>query len=96
MVEALSIEFVLGEDGTVDSIGSNFQKVEKVLVKPGWSALRKVSFKVLCPSWRNSPKFFEALQSLPDIYLSYLSKLESVSFNYSVSVGYCESDSLLF
>ena len=86
VLEVLSIIFVIGEDDALDSVGSDFQKVEKALVKPGWSALRKVSFKVLCPSWRNSPKFFEALQSLPDIYLTHLSKLESVSFNYSVSV----------
>ena len=85
MLEALSIEIFIEDDVTADSVGSNFQKVENVLVKPGWSSLRKVSFN-LFSSWRISPNLKEALQSLPDIYLSHLSKLESVSFNYSVSV----------
>jgi len=60
--------------------------VEKVLVKPGWSALRQVSFKVLIPGWpaESSAELSEMLQSLPDKYLSHLSKLESVAFNYSV------------
>ena len=96
MVEALSIEFIvdseLGDD-TVDSVGCDFQKVEKVLVKPGWSALRQVSF-IVSSSFENiTPKLTEVFQSLPDIYLSHLSKLESVSFNFSISV---QPDSFLF
>ena len=73
-----------------DFIGSTFQNMGKVLVKPGWSALRQVSFHV---SFReNHPlpedlvEFCEELQSLPDGYLSHLSKLESVAFNYSASL----------
>ena len=86
MLEALFIEFVLEHKETADSIGSKFQKVEKVLVKPGWSDLSKVSFNVSFSNWWIGPKLTEPLQSLPDIYLSRLSKLESVSFNYTVSV----------
>jgi hypothetical protein len=65
--------------------------VEKVLVKPGWSALRQVSFNVLIVcrqvSREDRAKLSEVLQSLPDKYLSHLSKIESVSFNYSAYVA---------
>ena len=73
-----------------DFIGSIIQNVERVLVKPGWSALRHVSFKVSIASLsrvsRNNAKLSEALQSLPDKYLSHLPKLESVAFKYSAYV----------
>ena len=84
MLETLFFEIRVNYHETVDSIGSAMQEVEKVLVKPGWSALRRVSFKVsinCCLLLRL--KASEALQSLPDKYLSHLSKLESVFFNYS-------------
>ena len=99
MLEALSIEFLVGFPDTEDFrvIGYSIQKVERVLVKPEWSALRQVSFKVTGVLMGN--RLFEALQSLPNKYLTLLSKLESVSFNYSVLdpafVEYCD-DSLFF
>ena len=68
-------------------VGSTIQKVENVLVKPGWSALRQVSFKLLVIPWEGSADLTEALQSLdslPDKYLNHLPKLESVVFDYSV------------
>jgi hypothetical protein len=86
------------ERATENSIGSIIQKLEGILVKPGWSALRQVSFDVsiaCCQaSLEDSEKLTEALQSLPDKYLSHLSKLESVAFNYSASfaVFKCASD----
>ena len=95
MLEVLSIEFKVNGCDTEEKVGSIIQDVEKVLVGPGWSALRQVSFKVsifliriLRPSeslfedekWR----LYEKLQSLPDRYLSHLPKLESVVFKYSV------------
>ena len=86
MLEALSFEVRVKYHETEDFIGSMIQEVEKVLVKPGWSALRQVSFKVsiaCCPPFSG-----ETLQSLPDKYLSHLSKLESVAFNYS-AYGRC-------
>ena len=83
MLEALSFAFQVDGDETEDSIGSVMQKVEKVLVKPGWSALKQVSLKVSIASSENSVKLCEALQSLPHKYLSHLSKLESIAFNYS-------------
>ena len=85
-LETLSFE-VLVEYGreTLDSIGPIIQKVEKVLVKPGWSALRQVSIKIAIASFAgNGRTLYEALQSLPDRYLSHLSKLESVDFDYLV------------
>ena len=88
MLEALSLRVIADSYyETADFIGSTIQKVEGVLVKPGWSALRKVSFKleVGCVSSERA-KFSESLQSLPDKYLSHLSKLDSVAFNYSVEV----------
>jgi hypothetical protein len=94
MLEALSLEVeidCIGTDcPTEDSIGSIIEKVEKVLVKPGWSALRQVSFKLPLARWGMNDGYranlCEALQSLPDKYLSHLSKLESVAFDYSAYV----------
>jgi hypothetical protein len=93
MLEALSFDVRVDGHETEDFIGSIIQKVEKVLVKPGWSALRQVSFKVsiaccLAPK-ANIAKLSEALQSLPHKYLSHLSKLESVACNYSAYVVKC-------
>jgi len=84
MLKALSFEAIV-DDGfdTEDSIGSVVQDVEKVLVKPGWSALRWVSFKFEIRDSDSGTNLYEPLQSLPDKYLSHLSKLESVAFNYS-------------
>ena len=42
--EALSFEVEVVGQETEDFIGSVFQKVEEILVKLGWSALRQVSF----------------------------------------------------
>ena len=81
MLEALSFELlVLIEWEREDFIGSAFRKVEEALVKPGWSALRRFSFKVSIRFW--SPRLSEALQFLPDKYLSHFSKLESVALSY--------------
>ena len=93
MLEALSFEVRVNGDETEDAIGSIIQNVEKVLVKPGWPALKQVSFElsIACcqVSREDSAKLSEALQSLPDKYLSQLSKLESVSFNFSAYVVEC-------
>ena len=85
MLEALSFALTVDGNETEDSIGYVMQKVEKVLVKPasGWSALKQVSFHVSIGPLGNSAKLCEALQSLPDKYLSHFSKLESIAFNYS-------------
>ena len=87
MLEALSFEVHVEAHHTGDYIGSVLQKVESILVKPGWSALRQVSFKLPLKRWGVSTELFEALycnlQCLPDKYLSHLSKLESVAFHYS-------------
>ena len=92
-LEALSIEVIVDDDdATEDSVGSIFQKVGNVLVKPGWSSLRRVSFEILLNPDCN---LYEALQSLPDKYLSHLLKLESVTFNYSAyNVVYDPTSSL--
>jgi hypothetical protein len=82
MLEVFSFGITAEYEGieAEEMIGSMFQRVEEILVKPGWFALRRVSFKVSIPS--SMTDFFKALQSLPDRYLSHLSKLESVAFNY--------------
>ena len=82
-LEALFFEVGVDDRCTMDFIGSNIQKVENVLVKPGWSALRQVSIKLPFEIRGESAEMSEALQSLPDKYLSHLPKLESVAFNYS-------------
>ena len=86
ILESLSFEVVIDDLETEDFIGSILQKVEKVVVQPGWSALREFSIKVniSCGSKEFRANLSEALQSLPDKYLSHISKLESVAFNYSV------------
>jgi hypothetical protein len=83
MLESFSLEILAEIRETEDFIGSTFQKVEGILAKPGWSALRQVSFKVTIASWRNDvSEILPLLQSLPDRYLSHLSKLGSIAFNY--------------
>jgi len=86
MLEAVSFEVEVGVDETEDDIGPIIQNVLKELVRPGWSALRQVSIKLIVTWCWNSEELSEALQFLPDKYLSDLLKLESVVFNYSVCV----------
>jgi hypothetical protein len=86
MLEVLSFEVKLFRNVTADDIGSMIQSLEKVLVKPGWSGLRQVSFKVpvVCCAVNRCAELAEKLQSLlPDKYLSHLSKLESVALSVS-------------
>ena len=89
ILEALSFEFEVDGDETEDFVGSIIQKLEKVLVRPGWSVLKQVSFKVSVERYKTdfaiSTALCEVLQFLPDKYLSHLPKLESVAFNYSAS-----------
>ena len=87
-LEALSIEVQVDRFVAEDAVGSVLWPLEEVLVKPGWSALRQVSFKVKIvpvPGFpaEYSAKLCEALQSLPDKYLSHLPKHESITFNFS-------------
>ena len=63
VLEALSFEIYVGVHDTVDFIGSIIQKVENVLVKPGWSTLRQVSFELVIPRYGINPELPEALQS---------------------------------
>ena len=79
--EALTYEIMVTYTlrGIGDFIGTIVQKVVEVLVKPGWSALRQVSFKVT----RGDRVELEVLRSLTDICLSHLSKLESVQVAFS-------------
>jgi hypothetical protein len=90
MLESLSFRVHVNVHETEDFVGNIIQKVENVLVKPGWSALRQVSFKLLLLRWGKddgySVKLSEALQSLPNKYLRNLSKLESVAFYYSAYI----------
>ena len=91
MLEAFSFKVYVYGDVTEDLVGSILRQVKEVLVKPGWSAsaLRQVSFKVevrVRPAEYNA-KLSEALQSLPDKYLSHLPKHDSVAFNFSANVS---------
>ena len=91
ILEALSFRVHVNVHETEDFVGAIIQKVENVLVKPGWSALRRVSFKLLLLRWGKddgySIRLSEALQSLPRKYLTHLSKLDSVAFYYSAFVA---------
>ena len=82
-LEVLSFEVVVDSRQSFDSVGSRIQEVENVLVKPGWAALRQVSFKLAVRDGEGCKELTEALQSLPDKYFSRLSKLEPVAFSYS-------------
>ena len=84
LLETLSFVTFLSNLVTEDSIGSLFQEMETVLVKPGWSMLRQVSFKVSITPFEGSQNLSVALQSLPDKYLKRLSKHESIAFDYAV------------
>ena len=87
VLESLSFEVYLFTRDAEEFVGSIMQNVEKVLVKPGWSALKQVSFKVPITDYMlNGEGLSEELQSLPDKYLNHLPKLESVAFSYSVYI----------
>ena len=93
ILEALSVEVDVDGNESEVFIGSIVQNVEKVLVRPGWPTLRRVSLKVSIAcclvSREDSAKLSETLQSLPDKYLSLLSKHESIALTYSASVVKC-------
>ena len=65
-LEALSFEINVDGHETEKIRGSIIQIVEKVLVKPGWTALRQVSFKISIAcclvSKGDSAKLWEALK----------------------------------
>ena len=94
VLETLSFEVEVEaweEEPEAEDIGSIIQKVEKVLIKPGWSALRQVcfDFSVHTIAGEESDKLYKELQILPNEYLSHLPNLESIAFNYSVQpAGY--------
>ena len=90
MLEALSFDILVDEGETEDFVGSQVQRVEEVLIKPGWSALRQVSFKItIACCGGNDSELYKALllQSFPDKYLSHLSRIESGAFNLSASLS---------
>jgi hypothetical protein len=95
-LEAMALEIHVDGHETEAVIGSIIQKVEEVLIKPGWSPLKQVSFNISIAcclvSRETSAELSKALQSLPDKYLSHLSKLKSITFNYSASVVKCAYD----
>ena len=84
--EALSFEVEVVGQETEDFIESVFPKVEEILVKPGWSALSQISFKVSCRNWVGKSQL-EALRSLPDKFLSHFPKLGSVAFKLRVQMS---------
>jgi hypothetical protein len=88
VLEALSFEVHVIRNESAGDIGSKIQSVEKVLVKRGWSSLGEVTFKV--PVTCCLVEGYSELQSLvPNKYLSHLSKLESVTLNFSSYVVKC-------
>ena len=93
VLEALTYAIDIGGRETEDDIGSILQKVGEILIKPGWSALKQVSFKVViacCSSPKEvTAKLCEVLQSLPDKYLSHISNSKQLEFNYSAYVVKC-------
>ena len=95
MLEALSFQVNVEGHESKDLIGSTIQNVEHVLVGPGWPSLKQVSLKVsiacFLVSKAETAALSEALQSLPNEYLSRLSQLESIVFNFSVSVVKCKT-----
>ena len=88
MLEDLSFEIELTHDETEVAIGILIENVEKVLAKPGWSALRQVTFKIPVAEKAD----FVSLQYIYGGYLSHPSKLESVAFNFSGYVVNCQCD----
>ena len=95
MLETLSLEVHVRGFEIEDFIGSIIRKVDMVLVKAGWSALRQVSFKFLFDCWsrevsrENIAKVSERLQYVPDKYLN-LSKFEIVVINSTTFVVKCK------
>jgi hypothetical protein len=84
MLETLSFKVHVFFARAEDFVGSTIQKVEKVLVRPGWPTLRRVSLEGSIAHSGAARELCETLQSLPDKYLVHLSNLESIAFDYSV------------
>ena len=87
MLEALSFGVYIDVHDTENCIRSMIEEVEKILVKPGWSALRHVSFEF---SFRYRQKSREEVAKLSEALLQYLpdkcpnfSKLEFVAIHSS-------------
>ena len=97
VLEALIIAFEVDGFETEDYIGSIIQKVAEVLIEPGWSALKHVSFKVeiacCLVSREDSAKLSEVLQTLPDKYLTGSLLSKQLEFNYSAYVVKCAYES---
>ena len=94
MLEALSFEINIDNHDTENCIRSIIEEVEKILVKPGWSALRHVSFEFSLgyrgKSREEVAKLSEALlQYLPDKYPNFSKLEELVAINSSYVIK-CE------
>ena len=89
-LEDIIFEFKVSADydETEGAIGSLIEDVKKLLAKPGWSALRRVYFKVLI--FRSlvvkNAELLEALRTLFDKHFSHSSKVGSVALNFSVYI----------
>ena len=93
ILEALSFDVHIHVDDIENCIRSIIEGVEKALVKPGWSALRQVSFEFSFGYWgktkENVANLSKALQQyLPDKHPN-ISKLKIVAINSSYVVK-CE------
>ena len=88
VLEVLSFEVQVDDDDAEDIIGCMMQKMEEIMIKPGWSALRQISFEfpVECHyiSDEDREELSKGIQSLPDKYFSHLLKPESIAFSCSV------------
>ena len=87
MLETLSLKVHVFFARADVFVGSTIQKVENVLVKPGWPMLRRVSLEVSIARSGAAQELCERLQSLPDKFLGHLSNLDSVAFDCSVYIA---------
>ena len=95
VLEALTYAINVSGRETEDDIGPIIRKVGEILIKPGWSALKQVSFKVVIARMvpkEVTEKLCEVLQSLPDKYLNHFSNSKRLEFNYSAYVDKCIYD----
>ena len=82
------LEVLVVGDGT-GSIGSKIEKIEKVLVKPGWSAFRQDSLKfsvACCQALREVSAKLSWTSTLISINILATFQFESFSFSFSVYV----------
>lgn len=87
IIESITIKVLVQMDVNC-SVGDAWGKLDEVLTKSGWSALKRVSLAIEVASYSRVPgnnALEAALRKLPETQFQRLSASESVSFDFNVT-----------